>query len=72
MLRLRRNSQDLWIDVSRGFLINSLVGGPFDEFALLEPGASTDKGDQVWGVDRTPALLGRSLTFDFGTTLLRT
>jgi hypothetical protein len=44
--------------VSRGFLINSLVGGSFDEFALLEPGASTDEGDQVWGVDRTPALLG--------------
>lgn len=44
--------------VSRGLLINSLVGGSFDEFALLEPGAGPDEGDQVRRVDRAPALLG--------------
>ena len=39
------NSQNLWIGVSRGFLINSLVSGSFDEFALFEPGAGADEGD---------------------------
>ena len=40
-----RNSQNLWIGVSRGFLINSLASGSFDEFVLLEPGAGADEGD---------------------------
>src|SRR6202035_3912984 len=42
---LQRNSQDLWIGVSRGFWISSLVSGSFDELALLEPGAGADEGD---------------------------
>ena len=58
LVKLERNSQDLWIGVSRGLLINSSVGGSFDEFALFEPGAGADEGDQVWGVDRAPAGLG--------------
>jgi hypothetical protein len=44
-LQVKRNSQDLWIGVSRGFWISSLVSGSFDELALLEPGAGADEGD---------------------------
>jgi len=29
--------------------------GAFDEFAGLEHGAGTDEGDEVWGVDCSPA-----------------
>jgi hypothetical protein len=61
-----RNSQDLWIGVSRGFLIISLVVGSFDrvvvgsfdELAVLEAGAGADERDEVGCVDRAPALLG--------------
>jgi len=53
-----RNSQDLWIGVSRSLLIASLVVGSLDEFAVLELGAGPDEGDQVGCVDRAPACLG--------------
>ena len=32
--------------------------GSFDEFAGLEAGAGPDERDEVWGVDRAPAVLG--------------
>ncbi len=31
---------------------------PFDEYSLLEFGAGSDERDQVWAVDRSPAVLG--------------
>ena len=31
------------------------VGGAFEEFALVEGGAGADEGDQVWGIDGSPA-----------------
>ncbi len=36
-------------------LITSCFVGSFDEFPLFESGARTDEGDEVWGVDGTPA-----------------
>jgi len=39
-------------------LITSRFVGSFDEFAVLEPRASADQGDQVGCVDRAPAGLG--------------
>jgi len=54
--------EQLSIPVDRNFsggLLPDLVGdslfGAFDEFAVLEPGAGTDEGDQVWGIHRAPA-----------------
>jgi hypothetical protein len=31
------------------------VDGAFEEFALVEGGAGADEGDQVWGIDGSPA-----------------
>lgn len=55
-------SEQLSISVDRNFsgglfpdLVSGFLVGAFDEFAVLELGARTDEGDQVWGVDRAPA-----------------
>jgi len=52
-----RNSQDLWIGVSRYLTMPCRFFGPFDEFALLERGSCPDGCDEVGGVDGTPACL---------------
>ena len=37
------------------------VVGSFDELAVDECRAGTDERDQVWAVDRAPAVLGQGL-----------
>src|SRR5450759_2319249 len=55
MIVATRNSQDLWIGVSRDLLIASCFVGSFKEFALLEHRAGTDQCDQVRRVHGSPA-----------------
>ena len=50
-----RNSQDLWIGLSRGVLITSWFVGSFDEFPVLEASSGADQCDEVGCVDGTPA-----------------
>jgi hypothetical protein len=61
-----RNSQDLWIGVSRDLLITSwFLVGACDEGALLEPCAGADQRDQVGCVGRAPpGLCGLDELFD--------
>jgi hypothetical protein len=47
------------ISVSCDLLISSRFVGSFDEFSFLEPGAGTNQGDEVRGVDGAPAGLCR-------------
>jgi len=50
-----RNSQDLWIGVSRDLLITTLRSvGSFDELAVLEYRTGTDQRDEVGCVDGPP------------------
>jgi hypothetical protein len=50
-----RNSQDLWIGVSRDLLITTLcVVGSSGELAVLEYRAGTDQRDEVGCVDGPP------------------
>ena len=44
-------------DLLGGFGLVSFVGS-FDELAVDEGGAGADERDQVWPVDRAPAVLG--------------
>ena len=43
-------------DLLGGFRLRGFVGS-FDEFAVDERGPGADEGDQVWAVDRAPAVL---------------
>ncbi len=50
------------VEMARG-----VCPGALEQFALVEDGASTDQGDQVWGVDGTPTgLCGVDQRVDHG------
>jgi hypothetical protein len=53
----RESSRLVNEDLSGGFGLRVLVGS-FDELAVDERGAGADERDEVWGVDRAPAVLG--------------
>ena len=55
--RLSSMQGNPWLRLLGGFRLVVFVGS-FDELAVDERGAGADERDQVWGVDRAPAVLG--------------